>query len=190
MSTAPAMEQQSKDAARAIAFANGLRKNIAGSGRRWSAWPRGANDLARVLAVIDGITERLHRALDIAVDAATIPSCITDLRTVLEWNTYQSASLATARAVIVARRTRAFAERFGVLNDPAANLSILVDSEDSLIENVVTKNDYMNALSQRHPHLALPAPLVDLRNLAPSNPKPAGRLDLIRQLKDSAKTPR
>jgi hypothetical protein len=168
------MEQQSNDAAaKALAFANGLRKNIAVTGRRWTAWPGGANDLAVVLACIDGIAQQLEQS----------PAAgIADLRAILEWTTYQSASIATARALATARKTRAFAQRFGILNDPAARLSVLTDSEESLIENVRIKNEYMQALAARHPHLALPQPLVRLESLAPKVEKVAGKLDLIQRL--------
>jgi hypothetical protein len=179
------MEQQnaSDAAAKVVAFANGLRKNITVAGRRWTQWPGGARDLARVLAGIDGIQQRLHTE----DGEAAIAACIGDLRAILEWTTYQSASLATARALVVARKTRTFAERFGLLDNPAARLSILVDSEESLIENVRVKNDYMKAIAERHPHIDLPGPLVSVESLAPKIAKKPGRLDLIQQLTKSAK---
>jgi hypothetical protein len=182
------MEQNSTDAAaRALAFANGLRKNTANAGRRWSQWPGGTNDLATVLARIDGIAQRLQ-ALKTAQDAQpAIAECFAGLRAILEWTTYQSASVATARALLMARKTRTFAERFGLLEDPAARLSILTDSEASLIENVRTKNDYMAAIAARHPQLELPRPLVDVDGLAPKVEKAPGKLALIQQLMKSAK---
>jgi hypothetical protein len=174
------VEQTPSDAsAKAVAFANGLRKNITVSGRRWTQWPGGGNNLAAVLACIDGIGARLH--------SGEVASCIADLRAILEWTQYQSASLATARALITARKTRAFAERFGILDNPAARLSVLVDSEESLIENVRTKNAYMLAIAERHPHLALPRPLVRLESLAAPVERKPGKLDLIQQLTKSAK---
>jgi hypothetical protein len=182
------MEQNSGDAAaKVFAFANGLQKNISVSGRRWKQWPRGADDLAVVLACIDGVRQRLQQSPSAADDAATIAAAIADLRAILEWTTYQSTSVATARALIVARKTRAYAERLGVLDNPAARLSILVDSEESLIENVRTKNEYMIAIAQRHPHLGLPQPLVSPESLAPKIERPTGKLDLIQQLMKSAK---
>jgi len=182
------MEQNSGDAAaKVFAFANGLQKNIAASGRRWKQWPGGANDLAIVLACIDAVRQRLQASPSAQADAATIAAAIADLRAILEWSTYQSGSIATAQALNVARKTRAFAERFGVLDDPAARLSILVDSEESLIENVRTKNDYMVTIAERHPHLGLPRPLVAVESLAPKVERPTGKLDLIQQLMKSTK---
>jgi len=156
------MEQKSTDAlVKASAFANGLRKNTTGAGKRWIQWPGGANDLAQVVAVIDGIQLRLAQAPNADDREGAVAECISDLRAVLEWTTYQSASVATARAVAFARKTRAFAERFGLLDGPAAGLALLTDSETALIENVRTKNAYMLALAERCPHLELPRPLVD-----------------------------
>ncbi len=183
------MEQQPSDAAvKALAFANGLRRNVAVAGaRRWTQWPRGANDLAQVAACIERIAQRLQQPQTLAEGDAAVAGCIADLRAVLEWTTYQSASIATARALIVARKTRTFAERFGVLDNPAARLSVLVDSEESLIENVRVKNDYMKAIAERHPHLELPPPLVDVESLAPRAERKPGKLALIQQLMKSAK---
>jgi hypothetical protein len=181
-------QQQSKDgAAKVIAFANGLRKNIAVAGRRWTQWPRGAADLAVVIARIDGIQERLKMPLTADEADAAMAACLSDLRAILEWTTYQSASLATARALIVARKTRAFAERFGLLEDPAARLSVLVDSEGSLIENVRLKNEYMEAIAERNSHLELPRPLVIVESLMPKIEPKTGKLALIQQLMKSAK---
>jgi hypothetical protein len=99
------MEQNSSDAAaKAVAFANGLRRSISASGRRWTQWPGGANDLAVVLGCIDAIALRL-RAVPAQAGDAGVAACIADLRAVLEWATYQSASVATARALLVARKT-------------------------------------------------------------------------------------
>ncbi len=119
--------------------------------------------------------------------SSDVGACIADLRAILEWTTYQSAVLATARAVVFARKTRAFAERFGLLDDPAASLATLVDSEASLIENIRTRNGYMLALAERHPHLDLPAPLVDADRLAVVTARKTGRLALMQQLLQSTK---
>ncbi len=182
------MEQSSTGAAaKAIAFANGLRKNTANAGRRWSQWPRGASDLATVLARIDSIAERLRALQNEPENEAAVAECIAGLRAILEWTTYQAASISTARALQVARKTRTFAERFGILDDPAARLSILTDSEDSLIENVRVKNDYMDAIAARNPQLELPRPLIDVNGLMPKAEKKSGKLDLIAQLMKSAK---
>jgi hypothetical protein len=175
------VDQTSNDAAvKAVAFANGLRKSITTSGRRWAQWPGGANNLAAVVASIDGVGRRLHGGGEVA-------ACIADLRAILEWTQYQSASVATARALVTARKTRAFAQRFGILDNPAARLSVLVDSEESLIENVRTKNAYMVAIAERHPDIALPRPLVAPESLVPAVEKKPGKLDLIAQLTKSAK---
>jgi len=173
--------------ARALAFANGLRKNVATSGRRWAQWPGGAADLAVVLASIEQIQQRLQAPPAGEDDEAAVAAGIADLRAVLEWTTYQSAAIATARALQTARKTRDFAERFGLLDNPAARLSVLVDSEESLLENVQTKNDYMRALANTHPHLGLPEPLVKMASLAPKVARKPSRLDLIAQLKKGAK---
>jgi hypothetical protein len=182
------MEQHSGDAAaKVFAFANGLQKNLAVSGRRWKQWPRGADNLVTVLACIDGVRQRLGQSASAHDDAATIAAAVADLRAILEWTTYQATGIATARALLVARKTRAYAERFGVLDNPAARLSILIDSEASLIENVRTKNEYMSVIAERHAHLGLPQPLVMPESLAPKSEKPTGKLDLIQQLMKSAK---
>jgi len=180
------VEGQSREAsAKAVAFASGLRKNVAATGRRWTQWPGGADNLAAVIALIDRIQARLAMSEESDADAAA--ACISDLRAVLEWTTYQSASVATARALLVARKTRAFAERFGLLEDPAARLSVLVDSEESLIENVRIKNEYMQTLAAKHPHVGFPPPLVTLASLVPKPEKKPSRLELIQQLKKAAK---
>jgi hypothetical protein len=179
------VEQQPADAAaKAIAFANGLRKNVIAAGRRWSQWPAGANDLRVVTAAIDRITDRLTSADD---DAA-VAACIADLRSVLEWTTYQSGSIATARALLFARKTRMFAQRFGLREDRVSGLAMLSESEESLLENIATKNGYMRAIAERSPHLALPDPLIVLETLVPK-PKTPGKLALIQQLMQTAKRP-
>ena len=183
------MEQQSTDAvARALAFANGLRKNTTMAGRRWTSWPGGANQLARVIALIDGIRSELQRSANAGADPADAATAIADLRAVLEWTSYQSTSLATARAIVVARKTRTFAQRFGLLETTAPSLATLADSEDALIENVRVKNGYMTALAVRHPRLGLPRPLVDAEGLArKSVAPPAGKLALIQALTKSTR---
>ncbi len=173
-------QQPSTDTAtRALAFANGLRKNTVLAGRRWAHWPGGGDQLAQIVTRIDGIARGLQAALN---DPATANAAIADLRAILEWTTYQSASVATARAILVARKTRAFAERFGLFEDPTTTLAILIESEASLIENVRTKNGYMIALAERHPHLALPPPLVALATLTRRDPPKPTRIILMQQL--------
>jgi hypothetical protein len=182
--------QPSEAAAKAIAFANGLRKNTLLAGRRWAPWPGGAQQLAEVITRIDGIQQRLRTTMP---EPPIVAAAIADLRAILEWTTYQTAGIATARALLFARKTRTFAERLGLLEDPAASLSILVDSEQSLIDNVAQKNSYMVTIAERHPHLALPPPLVDAASLIEraTPPPPTGRLVLMQQLIKSAKrTPR
>jgi hypothetical protein len=183
------MEQQAAGAgARAVAFANGLRKSTAASGRRWLAWPGGAAQLAAVIACIDCIAERLRAGASAGDDDPTIPAAVADLRAVLEWTTYQSAALAVARALIVARRTRAFVERFGLLDGRSSGLDVLSDADTPLIESVRTRNGYMLDLAQRYPHIGFPPPLVTPRALVrPASPKP-GRLALIQALLQSSRT--
>jgi hypothetical protein len=182
------VEQKSSDPyAKAIAFANGLRKSVAASGRRWSQFPGGANDLAAVVAAIDGVAQRLQSTPEGDEGEAPLALCIAELRAILEWTTYQSGSIATAKALATARKTRAFAQRFGLLDDPAAGLAVLTDSEEWLIENVRLKNEYMETLARKYPHLELPRPLVRLESLAPKVEKKPGKLDLIQQLTKSAK---
>lgn len=180
------MQQPPKDAvAGAFAFANGLRKQLLLAGRRWARWPHGTNQLAAVLAAVDGVQQRLHAARDGDTDALVAES-IAQLRAVLEWTTYQSAAVATARAVLVARRTRTFAERLGVLDDEVSGLARLRDSERSLIDNIRTKNGYLAAVAERHPELGLPGPLIDPNRLVQTPPKvPGGRLALIARLRKS-----
>jgi hypothetical protein len=174
-------------AARALAFANGLRKSVATTGKRWAQWPGGAGDLAIVLACVEQIQQRLQAVPAAEDDEAAVAAAIANLRTILEWTTYQSAGIQTARALQTARKTRDFAERFGLLDNPAARLSVLVDSEESLLENVQTKNDYMRMLAAKHPHLGLPEPLVKPASLAAKVKRQPSRLELIAQLKKSAK---
>jgi hypothetical protein len=172
----------SEAAAKATAFANGLRKSIAVSGRRWSQWPGGSRDLAAVMGAIDVIQARLHAARASGTHAADVAACVAELRAILEWTTYQSASIATARALLFARKTRAFAGRLGLIG-PGGTQSILDgDSEASLVENVQMKNDYMQALAERHPHLGLPLPVVRPETLAPRPLKAPGKLELIQLL--------
>jgi hypothetical protein len=182
------VERPSRDAAaKAVAFANGLRKSIAASGRRWTQWPGGARDLALVIACIDGVAQRLAHSPDTDGTDASVAAGVGELRAILEWSTYQSAGIATARALLFARKTRAFADRLG-LGGPASTRSILDgDSEASLVQNVATKNDYMNAIAQRHPQLGLPAPLVRPESLVPKPEKKPGKLDLIQALTKKTK---
>jgi hypothetical protein len=182
------VEQTSKDAAaKAAAFANGLRRSIASTGRRWAAWPGGADALAAVLSRIDGIGHELQLAQSAQGDDASVAACFSDLRTILEWSTYQSAALATARALLFARKTRSFVERLGLLDSATTQAILNNDSEESLIENVQTKNAYMRALAEKHRQLELPAPLVRAESLAPKIEKKLGTLDLIMQLKKTTK---
>jgi hypothetical protein len=177
-------EQRSPDAAaKAQLFAAGLRKNVAAAGRRWAAWPGAANHLARVIACIDRI------ALELRAPGADLAVAVADLRAVLEWTTYQSAALASARALLVARRTRAFVERFGLLDASAPPVATLEDAVDGLIENVRTKNGYMTAIAERHPHLGLPRPLVSAESLARVPDAKPGRLALIQKLTGNVKKP-
>jgi hypothetical protein len=170
------VESSSKDAAaKAAAFANGLRKSIAVSGRRWAQWPGGERDLATVIAAIGAIQDRLY-------DEVVVAACVAELRAILEWTTYQSASIATARALLFARKTRAFADRLGLVRAASTQSILDGDSEASLMANVQTKNAYMNAIAERYPHLGLPAPVVRLESLAPKPVKKPGKLDLIARL--------
>jgi hypothetical protein len=163
--------------AKTLLFANGLRKNVAAAGRRWTAWPGGTAHLACVLACIDRI----------AHDAGE-PAAVAGLRTVLEWTTYQSAALATARALLTARRMRSFVERFHLLDPAATPVAALEAADEALVADVRTRNGYMTALAQRHSHLGLPPPLVSADSLV-RRPAPApGRLALIKKL--TQQTPR
>jgi hypothetical protein len=177
------MEQQPADAvARAVAFSNGLRKNVTTAGRRWTQWPGGAAALASVVASIDAVGQRLLAARNDPAPEPAVATAVADLRAILEWTTYQSGALATARAVLVARKTRTLAERFGLLERGAPSIAVLVDSEQDLIANVRTRNGYMLALAERHPHLGLPPPLVSPESLAPKPERVPGKLDLIAAL--------
>jgi hypothetical protein len=99
------VEPTSKDAAaKGAACANGLRKSVAVTGRRWAQWPGGARDLAAVTACIDGVGQRLQALLNAEEGEAEVAACVADLRAILEWTTYQSASIATARALLFAPR--------------------------------------------------------------------------------------
>jgi hypothetical protein len=177
----------SESGAKALALANGLRKRTIAVGRRWSARPGGSKDVAKIVACIDGIERRLQTVPDTEDGDADVAALSGDLRVILEWTAYQSASVATAQALTIARKTRAFAERFGLFDDPASRLSVLLDSEQSLIENVRTKNDYMRTLALQNPHLGLPQPLVNEASLAPRVARKPGRLDLIQLLMKSTK---
>jgi hypothetical protein len=142
--------------------------------------------LAAIMASIDRIAERLAYA----TDDAGVTSCIADLRSILEWTTYQSGSIATARALLFARKTRMFAERLGLREDRVSGLAMLSDSDESLLENIATKNGYMRAIAERSPHLGFPYPLIVVEALLPKPEAPAGKLALIRQLTQTAKRPR
>jgi hypothetical protein len=179
-------EQSALDAsAKALAFANGLRKSVLAGARRWSAWPGGSNDLARVIACIEQIQQRIRAAVTADAAAEQISACVADLRAVLEWTTYQSGSITTARALQSGRRVRLFAGRLGLIEARTSGLALLADSEESLIQNVRTKNGYMIAIAARHAHLDLPTPLVDTVRLAANEAKPPSRLDFIARLRAS-----
>ena len=184
------MDQQPVDPAlKAIAFANGLRKSVAAAGRRWTTWPRGAETLATIVDCIDYIGQRLQEAPKDATGAAAVAGCIEELRAILEWTTYQSAALATARALMSARKIRSFAKQFGLLEDRVSGLAALAESEEALIENVQTKNTYMAAIADRYPHLEFPQPLVGAASLAPPVVVPPGKLALIQQLLKTKRKP-
>jgi hypothetical protein len=157
-----------------LAFAKGLRKNVAVAAARWAAWPGGSVAHARVIATIDDIIARLP-----SEEAAGIA----DLRTLLEWTTYQAASIKTARAIIAARKTRRFAEAFGLEEDRVSGLAVLAASESALLDNVRATTSYMRALADRAPHLALPRPLVSAEALATRPAPRPGRLALIQALR-------
>jgi hypothetical protein len=177
------MEQQPVDpAARVLAFASGLRRSITAAGRRWTQWPGGPEALAVALDCIDYIQQRLHAAPNDETREAVVAACMAELRAILEWTTYQSASIATARALMSARKIRSFAEQFGLLEDRVSGLAALAESEASLIENVVTKTGYMTAIAERYPHLELPRPLVNAATLGPPVTAPPGKLALIQLL--------
>jgi hypothetical protein len=180
-------EQSAGDAsAKALAFANGLRKSVLAGARRWSAWPGGSNDLARVIACIEQIQQRIRAAVTAQDATAQIAACIADLRAVLEWTAYQSSSITTARALLSGRRVRLFAARLGLIEARTSGLALLADSEEALIGNVQTKNTYMIAIAAKHAHLDLPAPLVDTGRLTAKGSKAPSRLDFIARLRASA----
>jgi hypothetical protein len=183
---------QPGDPAKTLAFANGLRKSVAASGRRWTAWPGGAQQLAAVSACIDDIQQRLAGGIRAGDPDAATATANAELRAVLEWTTYQSAAVATARALRVAQRTQAFAENLGLIAADTPSLASLAESEESLLENIATKNAYMLSIAERFPQLALPAPLVNPHALAtPKRERKDPRLQLIQQLmKRGKKTPR
>jgi hypothetical protein len=179
------MQPQPSDAvAKALLFANGLRKNVATVGRRWAAWPGGANHVARIIATIDRIAHDV-RATPPRDDAATA-AAIGELRAILEWTTYQTGALATARALMVARRTRSFVERFDLLDPDATPVATLEAAEDALIDNVRTRNGYMTTIAGLHPRLGLPPPLVSAESLVPRPRAKPGRLALVQRLKRAA----
>jgi hypothetical protein len=186
------MEQQPADpAVKVLAFASGLRRSITATSRRWAQWPSGPEALAVVVDCIDYIQQRLHAAPNDETREAAVAACMAELRAILEWTTYQSASLATARALMSARKIRSFAKQFGLLESRVSGLAALAESEASLIENVETKTGYMSAIAERYPHLELPRPLVNAASLAAPVAAPPGKLALIQQLMKSAKrTPR
>ncbi len=136
------------------------------------------------MAIIDRIADRLTSATDDAV----VTACIADLRSVLEWTTYQSGSIATARALLFARKTRMFAQRLGLREDRVSGLAMLSDSDEALLENIAVKNGYMRAIAERSPYLGLPYPLIVVEALAPKPPAAPGKLALIQKL--MAKPPR
>ena len=184
------MDQQPADPAfKALAFAIGLRKSVAAGGRRWAQWPGGTNALATVVDCIDDIRQRVQDAPKTEAGALAVAACIDELRAILEWTTYQSAALSTARALASARKIRSFAKRFALLEDRVSGLAALAESEESLIENVATKTGYMTALAERYAHLELPRPLVAAASLAPKLAAPPGKLALIQQLLKSSKKP-
>lgn len=145
--------------------------------RRWAAWPRGREDLARVLDAIEAIRRRP------AHDPSTVNEALADLRAVLEWTTYQSASLAAARTIAVARRTRSLTRVLGMLDEQAVPLQRLAAAEDALLEQMRERNGYMRSIAERRPHLALPPPLVTPEMLALAPPRPPSRLALIQLLR-------
>jgi hypothetical protein len=176
--------------AKALLFANGLRKNVATVGRRWASWPGGAEQVARVIAGIDRVALEL-RATPHADDAALAAAAgIAELRAILEWTTYQTGALATARALLVARRTRSFVERFDLLDPDATPITTLEAAEDALIENVRTRNGYMTAIAVRHPQLDLPPPLVSAESLVQRPQAKPGRLALMQRLRRAAEQQR
>ena len=148
-----------------------------GAARRWAAWPRGREDLARVLDAIEAIRRRL------AQEPSAADNVLGDLRAVLEWTTYQSANVAAARTIAVARRTRSLTRVLGMLDEQAVPLQTLAAGEDALIEQIRERNGYMRSIAERRPHLALPPPLITPEMLALPPPRPPSRLALIQLLR-------
>lgn len=167
--------------ASASALANGLRRKALAAAQRWAAWPRGAEHHARLIAIVDELRQRAAR------DPASVDAVVADLRAVLEWMTYQSTSLAAARTIVVARRTRALSHTFGLVPDDATPLQRLVDAEPGLLEHVRERNTYMAGIAAQRPHLALPPPLITPEMLAAPPERPPTRLALIARLRNTLK---
>ncbi|MBV8600759.1 MAG: hypothetical protein JO359_04235 [Candidatus Eremiobacteraeota bacterium] len=180
------MEQSTNAVGGAAALASGLRKTLTAAEKRWTQWPTGANDLAKVADAVEGIRQRLAAAATADDPSSVAASCIDDLRAVLEWMTYQSQTIATAQALAVARKTRRFVERFGV-GAATPGIVALFDSEPSIIESIRTRNAAMIAIAGRHEHLALPAPLIDPGRLVEPVRRKPSRLDFIQRLRKAAK---
>jgi hypothetical protein len=171
-------------AAKADALANGLRKSVLAGARRWAAWPHGTERLGVLVTCIDRIRQRVAQA-HAANDELAAATCMADLRAVLEWTTYHAASLAAARAVVVARRTRVLSRHLELLADGAAPLLALAEAERSLIETIREKNACMRTLAQRHPDLPLPQPLAAPERFETAPARPPSRLAMIQALKRS-----
>jgi hypothetical protein len=139
-----------------------------------------------VLAALGAVQQRVAAAQR-AEDDAALEACVADLRALLEWTTYQSQSVATARAATATRRARTYAERLGLLGERDAILGNLGDAESSLIASVREKSGYMRALAARNRHLELPAPLISADALVEQPAKPPGRLALVQALRQTAK---
>jgi hypothetical protein len=169
-------------AAKAVALANGLRKSVLATARRWAAWPRGAQQFGVLVGCIERTQQRAAQARA-AKDELAAAACMADLRVLLEWTTYHAASLATARGVVIARRTRVLSRRLGLFDDRDAPLLALAAAEDPLIEKLREKNASMRALAQQRPDLGLPQPLVSPEMLALPPVHPPSRLALIQALK-------
>ena len=69
----------------------------------------------------------------------------------------------------------------------AGQILVEIDTTISASERDRLKNDYMQAIAERHPHLELPQPLVSVESLAPKAERKPGKLALIQQLMKSAK---
>jgi hypothetical protein len=177
-------DQSGATAAKADALANGLRKSVLSTARRWAAWPRGAEQFGALVTCIDGIRLRVAQARA-ANDDFAAATCMADLRAVLEGTTYHAASLAAARALVAARRTQLLSRRLGLLEEQAAPLLALAEAERPLIASIREKNAFMIALARRHPDLGLPQPLAapELFEMPPA--RPPGRLAMIQALKRS-----